>query len=195
MRNDIAVPHIILKTVDSTNTYAKKLIKYGEKAPFLVTAESQTAGRGRYGKSFYSPEGGLYMSLALKYDGSEEQKQEQTTLAVAAAVCFVLEQQFGVYPLIKPVNDLIIEGKKVCGILCEAVSGQNGILDTVIIGVGINTWDEGLSIPDNLKDIAGTVISTLTNSALAGEIVREIMETVARGADYFLPEYESRLLK
>jgi len=181
----------MLKTVDSTNTYAKKLIKEGKEIPFLILAESQSEGRGRYGKSFFSPDGGLYISIALKYCGGEE----QTTLAAAVAVCRVLEQHCGVYPHIKPVNDLLVDGKKVCGILCEAISGQNGGLNTVIIGVGVNTWDENTSIPDDLKDIIGTVKSALNNTKLANEIAREITETVAQSTDYFLPEYESRLLK
>ena len=191
MKSNIIIPHISFQAVDSTNTYAKKLLKEGQGPPFLITAESQTAGRGRLGKSFYSPEGGLYMSLTLKYGGSED----QTTLAAAAAVCRVLEKHCNVRPRIKPVNDLLVDGKKVCGILCEAVCGQNGEIDTVIIGVGVNTWDKNYSIPDDLKSIAGTVESTLANTELANKIAVEIIDSVTHGAEYFLPEYESRLIK
>lgn len=181
--------NIALQTVDSTNTYAKILLKEEQDPRFLITAESQTAGRGRLGKSFYSPKGGLYMSLALKYGGSEE----QTTLAAAVAVCRVLERICGVSPHIKPVNDLLVNGKKVCGILCEAICGSSGEIDTVIIGVGVNTFGESHLFPDDLKNIAGTVKSPITNTELANEIAREIIKTISRGQAYFFPEYESRL--
>jgi len=154
-------------------------------------AESQTMGRGRLGKFFFSPKGGLYMSLALKYGGSEE----QITLAAAVAVCRMLERYCGVRPRIKWVNDILVGSKKVCGILCEAVCGQDGSVGAVIVGVGVNTQDEGYVFPDELKGIAGAVQSTLGNQALAYEIAREITRTVTRGAKFFLPAYETRCLK
>ena len=181
----------MLQTVDSTNIYAKELIKKGQKPPFLITSKTQTAGRGRLGKSFYSPEGGLYMSFVLNYSENEQ----QTTLAAAVGVCRVLEKHCGICPHIKPVNDLLVDGKKVCGILCEAVCEQNGQIGTVIIGIGINIWSQNFLVPDELKDIAGTVKSALANTELANLIAQEITETVNRGAKYFLPGYESRLLK
>ena len=186
----MAIPRIRLLEVDSTNVYAKKLLKEGREPSFLVMAESQTMGRGRLGKHFFSPKGGLYMSLALKYGGSEE----QITLAAAVAVCRILERYCGVRPHVKWVNDLLVDGKKVCGILCEAVCGQDGSIGAVIVGVGVNTQGEGYVFPNELKDTAGTVQSTLSNQALAHEIAREIVRTVTRGAKFFLPAYEARLL-
>ena len=187
----MAITRIRLPEVDSTNAYAKKLLKEGREPPFLVIAESQTMGRGRLGKPFFSPKGGLYMSLALKYSGSEE----RITLAAAVAVCRMLERYCGVNPHIKWVNDILVDGKKVCWILCEAVCGQDGGINAVIVGVGVNTQGEEYVFPDELKDIAGAVRSTLGNQALAYEIAREIIRTVTRGATFFLPAYEARLLK
>jgi len=187
----MAVSRVWLTEVDSTNAYAKKLLKEGRRPPFLVAAESQTMGRGRLGKPFFSPKGGLYMSLALKYGGSEE----QTTLAASVAVCRMLERYCGVRPHIKGVNDLLVDGKKICGILCEAVCGQDGNIGAVIVGVGVNTRGEGYIFPDELKDIAGAVQSSLDNRRLAYKITQEIIKTVMRGTEYFLPAYEARLLK
>ena len=181
------IPHMILSVVDSTNAYSKKRLKEGAEPPFLVTTERQTRGRGRLGKSFFSPEGGLYMSLALQYGGSEE----QTTLAAAAAVCRVLERHCDAKFQIKWVNDILVEGKKVCGILCEAVCGPAGRIDAVIVGVGINTGQ--CVFPEDIRDIASTVHSSISNEALAEEIAKEILQTISLGAACFQPEYEARL--
>ena len=168
-----SIPHIALAAVDSTNAYAKTLLKEGREPPFLVTAESQTMGRGRLGKRFFSPQGGLYMSLALKYSGSEE----KTTLAAAAAVCRMLERHCDGRPQIKWVNDILVDGKKVCGILCEAVCGPTGRIGAVIVGVGVNTGQ--CPFPEDIRDIAGTVRSDISNDVLAGEIAEELMRALS----------------
>ena len=129
------------------------------------------------------------MSLVLKHGGNEE----QTTLAAAAAICRVLERDCGISPSIKPVNDIMVEGKKVCGILCEAVCGQNGNIETVVVGIGMNTFMKNYTFPNDLKDTAGTVQTVLSSKELSNKIVREIINTISRGRAYFLPEYETRI--
>ena len=178
---------IYYETLGSTNDEAKKLAADGRPEGTVVISGAQTSGRGRLGKSWSSPASrGLYMSVVLRPQAPDVMK---ITVMAAVAVSRALDAD------IKWPNDIFINGKKVCGILCEAVCRQNGEIDAVIIGVGINTWDENFSIPDDLKDIAGTVQNTLSNTELANEIALEIIDAVTRGAEYFLPEYESRLIK
>ena len=124
---------------DSTNNEAKRLLKNGEKPPFLVTANAQSAGRGRNENSFYSPaDTGVYFSLALNTGGTPSDSVRLTTCA-AAAVCKALEALTDIKPQIKWVNDVFVGGKKVCGVLCESllVAGESSA-SYVIAGIGIN---------------------------------------------------------
>lgn len=114
LEKDIEVTHF--DTVDSTNTYCKRLLADGKQGEFLVTAAKQTAGRGRQGKSFYSPsETGIYFSLVIRPDTSLQNAVTATT-AAAVAVCKAIEKTTDLKPKIKWVNDVYLNGKKVCGI-------------------------------------------------------------------------------
>ena len=122
--------------IDSTNDEAKRLIKSGTTPPFLVAANEQTHGRGRQGKSFYSPaDTGIYMSLVLSF--SDGESISKITVIASVAVCKAIEKLTGLKPEIKWVNDVYLNGKKICGILCESVIGGTD-LTPVIIGVGLN---------------------------------------------------------
>ena len=117
---DISVTR--LKTVNSTNTFAKENIR-SLVLPALIIAEKQTAGRGRQGKSFFSPEGtGLYMTLVF----DAPQDCSLLTPAAAVAVCNSLEKP-GISPKIKWVNDVFAQGHKVCGILTEFIVSDYAI--------------------------------------------------------------------
>ena len=110
------------KTLDSTNNVAKRIIAEGEDDVLLVVGEEQTAGRGRQGKSFYSPGGtGIYMSLVV-HPMIELQNAVTATTAAAVAVCRAIESLTDKKPMIKWVNDVYLNGKKICGILTEAVT-------------------------------------------------------------------------
>ena len=107
--------------VPSTNTQAKKLAADGEAAPSLLLADGQTAGRGRMGRAFFSPPGtGLYMSVLLR-PAVQAEELPLVTLAAAAAVCEAVEEAAGVSTRVKWVNDILVDGRKVAGILTEAV--------------------------------------------------------------------------
>ena len=128
--------HFHLNVTKSTNDYAK-LCAGKTKMPILVTADTQTEGRGRRGKSFYSPDKtGLYMSVMI----DEPADFNLITPAAALAVCEVIEKRFAVQPQIKWVNDIYLEGKKICGILCERVTAENK--NYIVIGIGINLTTE-----------------------------------------------------
>ena len=122
---------VFLQETDSTNRVAKELARQGATHGTAVLAERQTAGRGRMERSFFSPEGGMYLSAILRPEIPPEDLLLMTPMA-AAAVWKAVERLTGICLGIKWVNDLYLEGKKVCGILCERTG------DAVIVGVGLN---------------------------------------------------------
>ena len=122
---------ILLDQTESTNSVAKRLARQDAPAGTAVLARRQSAGRGRLGKSFFSPEGGLYLSVIVRPELPPEELPMLTMLA-AVTVCEVLETRCGVFPEIKWVNDLLLHGKKLCGILCEG-AGRG-----IVIGIGLN---------------------------------------------------------
>ncbi len=171
---------IFLKTVNSTNTYAKENIG-SLILPCQITADEQTAGRGRRGNSFFSPKAtGLYMTLVFP----APENCELLTPSAAVAVCHVLKNH-GIQPQIKWVNDVFTNGRKVCGILTERfLNGQNSY---IALGVGINLTTE--IFPENLA-IAGSVNLECDKTELAREIAREILEYAENPDDnYVIAEY------
>ncbi len=142
-------------TATSTNDIAKMLAKEGSTEGTVIVANHQSAGRGRMGRSFMSPEGtGLYMSIILRPEFSPENSLLITT-AAAAAVAITAEKHTGIPAKIKWVNDVYMRGKKVCGILTEGqISGDR--LDFAVLGIGVN-----LAPPKDgfgeLEQIAGAV--------------------------------------
>lgn len=155
----------VLEEVDSTNTYLKRLApqlkaeKRGENAPWwAVIAGYQTAGRGRMGRTFLSPTGtGVYLSVFLTPHLSAQQAVRITT-AAAVAACRAIEACTDRQPKIKWVNDILIDGKKTCGILTEAsMDLESGGLDWAIMGIGFNVYEPEGGFPEDLKDIAGPI--------------------------------------
>ncbi len=174
-----------LGTIDSTNSYAK-----GEfnGSPLLVLADGQTQGRGRLGKSFFSPLGtGLYMSLALKLPA----KCDIPTAAAAVAVCRVIDNISAEKAQIKWVNDIFVKGKKVCGILCESVAATNNTPDAAIIGIGVNL--STTQVPDEISHIAGSLGGHIDRNQLAALICTEIFDILDKEKKDVLSHYESRL--
>lgn len=128
---------IRLESVDSTNRYARMLIRQGAPHGTLVVAGEQTAGRGRRGRGWLSPAGeGVFISLILRPDAPAE-KVALLSLQTALAVCQAIEQAAGVKAKIKWPNDIVVGGRKVCGMLLEAEM-EDGRLAGVAAGVGIN---------------------------------------------------------
>lgn len=177
-------------TIDSTNSEARRLINAGKKPPFLVAANSQTAGRGRHGKSFYSPGNtGIYMSYTIAPPvvlGSAE----YITTAAAVAVCRAIESLTNANPKIKWVNDLYLNGKKICGILTEAVTDfKTGELCAIIIGIGINITTTGF--PKEIENAASLDIP-VNRAELFAKIVDEIDKISNQCYNDFIDYYKSR---
>lgn len=178
---------IRLREIDSTNSEAKRRAQNGEKLPMLVVSDSQSAGRGRLGRSFYSPDGtGLYMSLAYKAE-CDMTEAVKITSAAAVAVCLAIEELSTVKPMIKWVNDVYVEGKKVCGILTEATKAGDSTV--IVLGIGVNCKTE--IFPDEIKNIAGSVgidHADVLCEKIIGHVLRFISE------DEFISEYRRRSL-
>ena len=172
MINEVDIHYF--ETIDSTNNEAKKHNNLLTDTPMLFVANQQYGGRGRLGRSFYSPKDtGLYMSLMLKRSDNSEDIVCMTT-AVAVCVCDAIKALCDIEPKIKWVNDIYVENKKVCGILCEAVTNPDtSKIDAIIICIGINISTS--NFPDDIKDIATSLKSNLDKSKLCALITDNIL--------------------
>ncbi len=174
---------VILDEAVSTNNYAKELAVSGKKENTAVIAETQSGGRGRLGRVFYSPKGdGLYMSLLVR-PSMPVADATFITSYTAVAVAKAIEKLCGHEVNIKWVNDIYMNGKKVCGILTEAgFDFEGGTLDYAVIGIGINVL--GGEFPDELKTIATSIEKEsgekISRNALAAEIMNNL-SNIAEG--------------
>ena len=163
--------------LDSTNTHAKELARQGAPAGTVIIAQTQSAGRGRLGRSFHSPaDTGLYFSLILRPDCKPEQLMH-LTCAAAVAACDAVERACGLRPGIKWINDLTLEGKKLGGILTELSFSTDGRVSSAVIGIGINVKKE--SFPRELQSIACSLADFAPQpelSALAAELMLSLEE-------------------
>lgn len=164
----------LFEDLDSTNEEARRQAQSGMSVPALIIADTQSAGRGRLGRSFYSPaKTGLYMSLLLRAKESFADNV-QLTAAAAVATARSIETLCGVQTKIKWVNDLYLGSKKVCGILCESFSCSDGDR-YVVIGIGINLSTE--DFPDELGNKATSLMQKrLRRDALAADIARRMID-------------------
>ena len=183
--------------VSSTNDIIKELAK--DNAEILVVATEQTAGRGRRGRSFFSPKGtGLYMSILLRPEASPELSALITT-AAAVATARAIEKNANVKADIKWINDVYIGGKKVCGILCESKLSPENSLEYIIIGIGINLSSPEGDFPEEIRNIATSVYGTEkpdenTVCRLCADVVSYLLEYAKDiSSRAFLEEYKSRL--
>ena len=144
--------------VTSTNALLKDMAAEGADEGRALIAKKQTAGRGRLGRNFFSPKNGIYLSILLKPDMDFREAMLLTTIA-AVAVVEAVREVTGKDTGIKWVNDVYLEGKKICGILTEAVTDvENGKLSYVVVGIGVNiTKPSDENFPEELRDIAGFI--------------------------------------
>lgn len=177
---------LLLDETDSTNDRAKELARAGAPHGAAVLARRQTAGRGRMGRSFLSPEGGLYLSAVLRPELPPDRWPLVTPLA-AVAVCRAVERETGVSCAVKWVNDLLLGGKKLCGILCESAGGA------VVCGVGLNLRPPPGGWPPELRDLATALPVPVDRAALARAVLHELLTLCAALPDTgFLDEYRAR---
>ena len=141
-------------SIDSTNTKAKELAEEGHPSGTLVVADRQTAGKGRRGRSWESPTGiGIFMTLMLKPEINPN-NASMLTLVAAMATTRAIRRVTGVPAMIKWPNDIVMNGKKVCGILTE-MSAQFDYINHIVIGIGINVHNE--EFPEEIKETASSL--------------------------------------
>lgn len=186
----------VRKSVTSTNTLLKKIGLQGEKEIYFLLSDSQTEGRGRLGRTFFSPDTtGLYMSLLLRPSGSPESSVLITT-AAAVAVLRSLEKNGCENLGIKWVNDILKNGKKICGILTESSFLSAGSLDFCVLGVGINMYEPQNGFPTDIKDTASFAFENERDdlkNRVASDFINEfyvLYENLEKRA--FLQEYKKR---
>ena len=176
-------------STDSTNKRASALALEGACHGTCVIAGHQTAGRGRLGRSFYSPERqGIYLSVILKPD-FDISKAVLITAAASVAASRAIQTICGVRPQIKWVNDLYLDGKKICGILTEAITDfESGQITNIVVGIGINCSCE--DFPDEIQGIAGGIPGSYSKNALAAEVVNQLLDIASNiEARDFIDEY------
>ena len=185
----------LLSSVDSTNRYLRERAAAGAPAGTAFIARQQTAGRGRLGRTFYSPQStGLYLSVLLR----PETYDATLTAAAAVAMARAVEESVGISLSITWVNDLYLGEKKVCGILTEgSFSLENGAMEYAVVGAGLNLTEPPEGFPEPLAGIAGAVLPAPrpgAKTAIAGRFLRYLLDCTRQGPAAFLPEYRTRNL-
>ena len=196
----------VFKTIDSTNTEAKRRLNSSSRAESLhgtvLFAEHQSAGRGRFSRSFYSPRGaGLYFSLIFcpSIPARTEREVPSSALytAISATVICRCLKALGFAPQIKWVNDIYLNGKKICGILSEGIIDmETSSVQAVIIGIGLNVKES--NFPPELKNKAGALFSEaedlpLNRNVLASSIISSLIEALygLHSQNTLMEEYKS----
>ncbi len=199
---DLDLDFEVLEEVTSTNTLLKEKAAAGAREGTVIIANSQTGGKGRLGRSFFSPlNTGLYISVLLRPADIPPQRALKITTMAAVAACRAIDAVLPdqIRPQIKWVNDIFLRGKKVVGILTEAsVSMENGNLEYAVLGIGFNVYEPEGGFPEELRNIAGAVLPKRVPDAknrIAAEFLRCFFE-VYRAPDHlgFEAEYKARSL-
>ena len=190
---------VCLETTPSTNLYLHG-VAYEAADRTVAVANEQTAGRGRLGRSFESPKDtGIYLSYLMKPDVAP---QDATTITAwtAVAVCKAIEKACGITPEIKWVNDIVLDKKKVSGILTEmSLESETGRIQSIIIGIGINVNEEAGDFPKELRDKATSLKihsgKGHSRARIAAAVIAELdamYDAWPQAAGDFLEEYQRR---
>jgi len=178
---------IFLREVGSTNDLAKELAAYGAAEGTVVVAETQTAGRGRLGRGWVSPVGGLWFSVVLR---PELKPAEAVRLVFVAglAVAEVLRELYGLKAETKWPNDVLVKGRKICGILTEMNTiGEK--VNYVIVGVGVNAnFDVAKVFPEDLRKVGTSLENELGRKVRLEELFRALLEKLENIYGLFLEE-------
>ena len=171
---------IELEEVDSTNNFCKR---YKGVEDITVTAARQSGGRGTKGRSFSSEEGGLYVSVMRFYKNFPAENAFKIMLSACVAVCKTLEN-FGVSPVIRWANDVLVNGKKICGTLIENTF-SGAYITRSIVGIGINVNN---TIPAELEKIATTLSAELNREIKVFAVKEAILRNLEK--DYSVIDYK-----
>jgi biotin-[acetyl-CoA-carboxylase] ligase BirA-like protein len=171
------------RELPSTNDMAKELALIGAKEGTVVVAQTQTHGKGRLGREWISPAGGLWFSVIFRPKVSPEHASKLTLLA-AVAVAKTLDKLYHLKPEVKWPNDVLIGGKKVCGILTEA-STKGEHLNFVVIGFGINANFPLSKLPAFLHESSTTLQEKLNKQVAVETVLRAVLEETEQYYTFF----------
>ena len=180
----VAKEVLYFDTIDSTNTKAQELAEKGHPSGTLVVADKQESGKGRRGRSWVSPSGtGIFMTLMIKPDINPN-NASMLTLVAALAVAKAITSVTGEEALIKWPNDIVINGKKVCGILTE-MNAQFDYINHIVVGIGINVHNE--SFPEEISQMASSLMIEAGGKRFhRAQIIAETMSYFEQYYDTFL---------
>ena len=164
---------LMLGELESTSRTILELAEEGEPEGNVVVAEEQRAGRGRMGRGWSSPKGGLWFSVLLRPPVPPSEAPKLTLMA-AVSVARALDNKFGIKARLKWPNDVLVQDKKLCGILAEARCGER--LDFVILGIGINANFLLTALPEELRRTAITVREILKKQVDRHSLLRAILQ-------------------
>lgn len=170
----------------STQDDCRELAERGAPEGTLVVAERQEAGRGRLGRAYFTPPGGLWFSLLLRPERAPEQVI-LLSLVAAVAAHGAIEEVTGLRPVIRWPNDLLLDGRKVTGILVELASEQD-VLRYVVLGVGINVNLRPEDFPDELRPIATSLSVALGREVRRVPLLQRLLERLESLYDRYLAE-------
>lgn len=191
----------VLTTASSTNSVLREQAAGGIPEGRVILANEQSAGRGRSGRTFFSPaETGIYMSLLLRPGNYTAVQALQLTTMAAVAVCEAIDAVSGFQEKaqIKWVNDIYLHRKKVCGILTEgSFSLENGMLEYAVLGLGINLYPPKQNFPAELESLAGAVLQAPKSDAknrLTAEFLNRFYDHYAgsEALPSYIEEYRKR---
>ena len=196
----IAKDITVYSRIDSTNREAKLRAIAEASHGTVIIADAQSNGRGRYGREFISPTGkGIYMSIVLEAGKLPDIKPTAVTALAAVCVCEVLEQCLDIAPKIKWVNDIYIDGKKVAGILTEAITDlESGNIERIILGIGINVTAKPIDFPPALRETATSLFpggkGDISRNHLIAQVLNRILcQNLPNGTELFT-KYRARVL-
>ena len=180
----VAKEVLYFDTIDSTNTKAQELAEKGYPSGTLVVADKQESGKGRRGRSWVSPSGtGIFMTLMIKPDINPN-NASMLTLVAALAVAKAITSVTGEEALIKWPNDIVVNGKKVCGILTE-MNAQFDYINHIVVGIGINGHNE--SFPEEISQMASSLMIEAGGKRFhRAQIIAETMSYFEQYYDTFL---------
>ncbi len=180
----VAKEVLYFDTIDSTNTKAQELAEKGYPSGTLVVADKQESGKGRRGRSWVSPSGtGIFMTLMIKPDINPN-NASMLTLVAALAVAKAITSVTGEEALIKWPNDIVVNSKKVCGILTE-MNAQFDYINHIVVGIGINVHNE--SFPEEISQMASSLMVEAGGKRFhRAQIIAETMSYFEQYYDTFL---------
>lgn len=180
--------------VDSTNNLAKELAMYGAHEGTVVIAETQTRGRGRLDREWVSPTGGLWFSIILR-PKLRPAEAVKLTFVAGLAVAEVLSRTFGLKAEVKWPNDILVNGRKICGILTE-MSTTGETVNFVVVGIGVNAnFDVEKVFPEPLRKITTSIEKELGRKVQLEELLGAILERLENLYELFLREGFNPILK